>query len=94
MRQYEVGDKVRFDLRFTRNGTLVDPATITLKVKDPGAITTTYTYAGGTITKTSTGLYWIEVSAASAGEWTWRAESTGDYATAQQGTYIVQPALA
>lgn len=48
---------------------LTDPTTISLAVTSPSGTTTTYTYAGSTITKTSTGIYTKNIACSEAGEW-------------------------
>lgn len=50
-------------------GTATDPTTISLAVTTPSGTTTTYTYAGATITKTSTGVYTKDIACSEAGEW-------------------------
>src|SRR5688572_22094138 len=71
-------DFVRVTATFTNvDGDLVDPTTITLKVLDPSGNTDTYTFAGGTVSKDSTGSYYKDVTVDEAGRWLAWWESTG-----------------
>ena len=92
MKRYDIGDVARIGMRFMRNGALVDPATVTVKIKDPAATTNTYTYAAAEINKTATGIYYIEVPVDSAGVWSYRILTTTP-TSAQQGTWLAVPKL-
>lgn len=70
---------------FSVVSTPTDPTTVSLAVTDPTGATTTYTYAGGTITKTTTGVYTKDIACSTAGTWTavWTGTGTAsDVATA------------
>lgn len=54
---------------FSVSGTPTDPTTVSLAVTTPSGVTTTYTYAGSTITKTTTGVYTKDVACTEPGEW-------------------------
>jgi hypothetical protein len=61
---------------------LADPTTVTLKVVAPDSVTlidteTSYTYAGGTVSKLSTGVYYKDLTLAVDGHHYIRWESTG-----------------
>ena len=60
--------------------TLTDPTTVTLTIKTPGGVSTAYTYAGGGVTKDSTGVFYRDVVFSEAG--TWYAEWAGTGAAA------------
>jgi len=62
---------------FSVNGTPTDPTTVTLIVTDPDGQANTYTYAGGTVTKDSTGTYHKDVSCASTTPGLWTAVWVG-----------------
>lgn len=87
---YEIGDKVRIKATFTVSGVKTDPTTITLKVKDPAGIVTSYTYVGGTVTKSATGMYFRDVSITQSGEWFYRWEGTGAVETADEAYLVVE----
>jgi hypothetical protein len=89
---YDKADLVRIKATFRdpeASDAYVDPATIALKVKDPASVTTTYTYAGGQVTKDSIGHYHRDVSVDTAGLWHYRWETTGTYQAAQEGSFTV-----
>ena len=86
-----IGDLVRVSATFTVSGTATDPATVTLKVRDPSGTTTTYTYGAATVTKDSTGAYHRDVSATTAGRWLYRWEGTGTAQAAEEAAFDVEP---
>lgn len=80
-------------LNIKKNGADFDPATIELQVTDPSGDSTTYTFAGATITKDSVGNYSKVVpNTKEASKWKWRWKvtqgTTEDYA---EGTFEIQP---
>ena len=87
---YDKGDLVRVKATFTVSSVVTDPTTVTLKVKDPDGTITTYTYAGGTVTKTSTGLYYKDVSVSNDGVWYYRFEGTGACQSAAEAQFKVR----
>lgn len=71
-------------------GTLVDPTTVTVKVKTPDGTTTAYT--GVQLTKDGVGLYHLDLdTTALSGEWTFAWSSTGPQ-TYEYANFIVDPA--
>lgn len=54
---------------FSVNGAATDPTTVSLAVTTPSGVTTTYTYAGATITKTGTGVYAKDITCSEAGDY-------------------------
>jgi hypothetical protein len=62
---------------FSVVGTPTDPTTISLIVTDPDGVATTYTHAGGTVTKSGTGAYTKDVSCASTVSGIWTAVWVG-----------------
>ncbi len=74
---------------FRNQGTLTDPSTATLKVKDPTGTVTSYSLAQ--LTKDGVGLYHYDVIPAVAGEYLWAWSSTGPV-TYQAGSVQVDPA--
>lgn len=53
-----------------------NPATVALKIKTPGLVETTYTYAGGDITRVSTGVHKLQYKPAAKGHYYYRWETT------------------
>lgn len=76
---------------FAVAGTAIDPTTISLTVVDPEQTSTTYTYAGGTLTRTSAGLYTKDIPCATAGIWTYVWVGTGTASDVAAGSWTVQP---
>jgi len=54
---------------FSVSGTATDPTTVSVVVTDPTGASTTYTYAGGTVTRTAAGVYTLDVACPTAGRW-------------------------
>ena len=75
---YPAGSSVRLKGSFyNASDVLTDPTTVVLAVKDPAGTTTSYTYALGTVTKSATGIYYRDVTMATAGKWLYRFTGTG-----------------
>lgn len=88
---YDQGDLVRIDCDFaTTAGTAADPTTVTLMVRDPNGVETTYTYALGTVTKDGTGSYYKNVTTNTAGLWYYRWISTGTAQGAEERAFHVR----
>jgi len=90
---YTVGTTIRVTGTF-RNAAeaLADPSTITFKYRKPGGgAITTVTYAGGGVTRSSTGVYYVDLSPTDDehGIWTFRWSSTGTPATATESSFAV-----
>lgn len=79
--RHVVGDTVRITNTFSVAGTPTDPTTVTLVVTDPSGNTEgTYTYGGATITKSSTGVYYKDLTVDEVGTWLYRWTGTGTVA--------------
>lgn len=68
---------------------LADPTTLALTVTSLTGVVSTYTLAGGTVIKVSTGVYYALHTCASAGLHTYKWISTGANAAAQPGSFLV-----
>jgi hypothetical protein len=68
---------------------LTDPTTVSLIVTTPAGVATTYTYAGATITKTSTGIYTKDVACSEDGLWSYEWVGTGTAADVVAGQWQV-----
>jgi hypothetical protein len=89
---YDIGDLVRLSASFTNSvGSAVDPTTVAVKYKAPGAATVTKTYALAEVTKDSTGHYHYDVSVTVEGHWYYRWESTGTGQAAAEDVFYVNP---
>lgn len=90
MAAYDVGDSAVLTATFTVSGTNTDPTTVTLYVNDPSGNVSSYTYAGGTITKTATGIYTKTITLDEAGTWPYLWVTTGTAAAAEEGSLSVE----
>lgn len=87
---YVVGATVEMTATF-RNASdaLTDPTTITCIIQTPDGVETTYTYALGTVTKDSTGVYSKLLTTAQDGTHQYYFKGTGAVATAARGYFLV-----
>ena len=91
---YDVGDLVRCTATFATSGTNVDPSAVTFKKKTPSGTTTTLTYAtDAALVKSAVGIYYVDVSATEAGDWSYRFAATGTGQSAEEHQFRVQPSL-
>lgn len=76
----------------------VDPDTVTAKTLDPDGVVEQYDYLGspvGGVVRTDVGEYYVALTPAIAGTWTFRFESTGNGAAANEHTFkVAQTAFA
>lgn len=103
---YDIGDTVRLYSAFraatfsvaagvpSATYALTDPSTVTLLIETPAGVQTTYTYAGGTVTKDSTGVFYRDLALAASGQWIIRWTGTGAVASAGESTITVRPQTA
>ena len=89
---YDVGDLIRVQGAFTNAADVaVDPAAITAKVKTPAGVITTYTYGvDAQLVRASTGIYYVDVSATTTGDWHYRFASTGEGQAAGENKFYVK----
>lgn len=89
---YDIGDLVRVTSTFTltADDTAVDPTTVTYTVKDPSGNETEYTYAGGEVTRSSTGVFYKDVSIDEAGRWWIRVDGAGACVAAAEHSLLVR----
>jgi hypothetical protein len=100
---YDLGDAARLTATFraatityasgvpSSTLALADPTTITLELTAPSATSpTAYTYAGGGVSKSSTGVYYREITWTEAGEWRAKWTGTGAVAAVESQVYTVQ----
>ncbi len=86
---YVPNNLVRLSCAFTVGPTATDPTTVSLTVKDPLGARTTYTYAGATITKDSTGNYHRDFIAVAPGPWNYAWDGTGACEAASEGEFRI-----
>lgn len=90
MRHFDVGDVVRVFAKFRASDAYVDPGAVAIKVQDPSSNESTYTYAGGDITKSSTGIYYYDLTIDEAGTWYVRTNATGTYTGSYEDSFYVR----
>ena len=89
---YDIGDQVTLTGRFYSDADLTtpaDPTGITVSVRDPSLVVTTYTYPA-TVTKTSTGVYTYAYSPTLAGWHEVKWAGTGAIVSADQEGFFVK----
>jgi hypothetical protein len=90
---YQVGQLATLSIEFLNgSGALADPATVALTITTPGGVSTTYTFAGGQITRDATGKYHFDLTVNAAGAWTWQWNTTGTPTTTSTGYLVAVPA--
>jgi hypothetical protein len=91
---YDIGDLVRCTGTFASSGTNVNPSAVMFKVRTPAGVVTTYTYGvDAALVRDATGVYHVDVSADTAGDWLYRFWSTGTGQAAEEGRFRVQSSL-
>jgi len=93
MRNFDVGDVVRIYAKFRSSGSYVDPGAVAIKVQDPSGNEATYTYAGGTVSKSSTGVYYYDLTIDEAGQWYARSNATGAYQGSNEDAFYVRTSV-
>lgn len=91
-----VGDTIRLAVNWqTEDGVDIDPSEdVTLSVRSPSGVTTSYTYASSAVTRESSGDYFMEISPNESGRWFWRWVATGTGTNrALEGSFIVQTSM-
>ena len=88
--EYDLNDTVSPTCTFTVSDVNTDPTTISLTVREPDGTTTTYTYAGATVTKSSTGVYTKNITLAKRGVWLFQWAGTGACQASAEGTVTVR----
>lgn len=87
---YQVGDQLRLQVAFTdASSVAVDPTTITLSVINPAGTSTDYTYGAAQVLKSSTGVYYYDLTVSSSGRWFFRWVAGGAYIAADEGSFTV-----
>lgn len=88
--EYDLNDTASPSVTFTVDGAATDPTTITLTVIPPDKTPLTYTYAGGTVTKSSTGVYTKDITLSQRGVWYLQFAGTGTCQATAEGTLRVR----
>lgn len=103
---YDIGDTVRLYSAFraasfsvaagvpSATYALTDPSTVSLLIETPAGVQTTYTYAGGTVTKDSTGVFYRDLALTASGQYIARWTGTGAAVAGGEATVTVRPQTA
>lgn len=83
--EYDVGDLIRCTGTFTdASDTETDPDTVTFKARGPSGNITTYVYGvDAEVVKSSTGVYYVNLTIDESGFWYYRFAGTASDDTAQ-----------
>jgi hypothetical protein len=76
---------------FSISGTPTDPTTVSLTTTDPTGAQVTYTYAAAQITRTSAGVYTIDIPCTLDGVWSYTWTGTGAASDIIKGSWTVGP---
>ncbi len=76
---------------FSVSGTPTDPGDVTLTIKSPTGVTTTYTYSLAQITRVSAGIYKKDIPCDEAGSWEYTWVGTVSASDVVSGTWTVFP---
>lgn len=91
MSDYNKDQLVRFSAVFTTGGTVEDPTTVELRVKEPSRATTIYYYPSpADLTRDSKGTFHIDILLDEAGVYKYRWVATGLVQTSGQDQVIVE----
>lgn len=88
-------DLATLGMTFAVNGTPTDPVAVSCVITDPTGSATTHTFGGASpadITRTSTGIYALNIPCTITGLWGYVWVGTGSASDVQPGTWTVHPA--
>jgi hypothetical protein len=87
----DLGEAITVNATFAADGTLTDPAALTLAVRSPAGVTTTYTYPDdAAIVRDGAGEYHAALTPNAAGEWRYAWTGTvGTSPAVQTGSFTV-----
>jgi hypothetical protein len=85
------GSRVRFTGTFTNlAGTASDPTTVLFKYELPSGTQTTLTYGtDAALVKSATGVYYVELTLATVGTYSFRWEGSGTLTAVDEGSVVV-----
>jgi hypothetical protein len=88
---YDVGEAVRLSATFSRDGSPIDPTTLTLSIKRPDRTIVTYTTASPEMIHSATGSYHVDYIPTLAGRYLYYFMGTGAAQSTRQGWFMVRP---
>lgn len=88
---YDIGDVVRITGSFAQASVALDPTTVSLQVKTPDGVITTYVYpTDSALVRTATGNYRLDYLVTQSGNHWYRWLSTGTGAAGEQNWFAVR----
>jgi hypothetical protein len=87
---YNPSTTIRLAASFKASGVLTDPATVSLTVKDPASVSTTYTWAGAQVIKDATGRFHYDLTPVLPGRWYFKWVGTGAVAATTEESFRVR----
>ena len=89
---YDIGDVMRITGSFAQSGSALDPTTVSLQVKTPDGVVTTYVYpTDAALVRLAQGSYRLDFSVTQAGQHWYRWVTTGTGAAAEENWFVVRP---
>lgn len=86
---YFIGDGFRLEARFTVDGVLTDPTTVTFQFLSPSDVITTYVYGTDPeVVKSAVGVYYVDVTVSEELTWWYRIVATGAVIAAVESSYV------
>lgn len=91
MNKYHAGDAVRCTVTFRDlAGVVADPTAVVAKYRNGSGAVTTKTYGvDAEVVKSSTGVYYIDITPDAAGTWHYRFSGTGAVIAAEEASFSV-----
>jgi hypothetical protein len=90
---YDVNENVRLFATFRSTaGTPTDPTVVRFKYQSPGSTTVTRTYPTS-ITRSSTGVYYSDLTVSTAGQWIYQWDSSGVVRSSYEKSFRVRPGI-
>jgi len=87
---YNIGSKVRLSVTFTVGVNPTDPTTVRFKLQKPDNTVVPYVYGvDAALCKSSTGIYYVDLTIAAGGCYLYRFEGVGVCDAAAEGSLLV-----
>ena len=90
--EYDIGDKVRATVTFRNiSDVLTDPTTIIIRTKTTADVEASFTYGvDAEVIKSSTGIYYMDITTTAAGNYFYRGVGTGTLVAAGESFFVVR----
>lgn len=88
---YDINQSVRLTGSFTVSDVATDPTTVTFDYRKPGGTQATWTYGtDAEVVKSSTGVYYVDLTLDTAGEWYYQWNGAGTVVATGSGRVYVR----